>query len=49
MDRRGSLVDDLAIETGPGMLIERSLPRRASASHAIGDTLAERAAETYGL
>jgi len=50
LDRQGNLVDDFAIETSPRMLHVLNAPSPgATASLAIGDTLADRAAETFGL
>ena len=50
LDRKGNLVDDFAIETSPRMLHVLNAPSPgATASLAIGDTLADRAAETFGL
>ncbi len=50
LDRRGNLVDDFAIQTSPRMLHVLNAPSPgATASLAIGDTLADRAAETFGL
>ncbi len=50
LDRKGALVDDFAIETSPRMLHVLNAPSPgATASLAIGDTLADRAAETFGL
>ncbi len=50
LDRRGNLVDDFAIETSPRMLHVLNAPSPgATASLAIGDTLAERAAKSFGL
>ena len=50
LDRKGNLVDDFAIETSPRMLHVLNAPSPgATASLAIGDTLADRAAEVFGL
>jgi len=50
LDRKGNLVDDFAIETSPRMLHVLNAPSPgATASLAIGDTLADRAAEMFGL
>lgn len=50
LDRKGNLVDDFAIETSPRMLHVLNAPSPgATASLAIGDTLADRAVETFGL
>ena len=50
LDRKGRLVDDFAIETSPRMLHVLNAPSPgATASLAIGDTLADLAAEMFGL
>ncbi len=50
VDRRGNLVDDFAIAASPRMLHVLNAPSPgATASLAIGDTLADRAAEMFGL
>ncbi len=50
LDRQGNLLDDFVIETSPRMLHVLNAPSPgATASLAIGDTLADRAAEAFGL